>query len=302
MDLRSPVILAAGTHGTLTEILAERPGPIGALVSKSITREPRGGNRPWRVAPVAAGMLNAIGLANPGVEAFVERYADAGLDGIGCHPIASVAGFSVDDYAHVAEQIVTRTRHLRDIELNVSCPNVHGGAEFGADPVLLREVVGAVRPSVPGTLLVKLPPIAVAAPHSIVDVATAAIESGADALTLCNTTPAMAIDVDTREPAIGNVTGGLSGPAVHPIVTRLIHLVYRGIARDAGVPIIGCGGVQSWRDAAEFVLAGASAVMVGTGLFVSPKVAGKVARGLDRWAQRQPEGSVPALVGKAKLD
>jgi len=177
------------------------------------------------------------------------------------------------------------------VELNVSCPNTDHGTEFGTDPALLGELVAACRAELGSTaLIVKLPPVAIGTPHTIVDLARAAVDAGADALTLFNTVPAMGFDVDTGVPLLGNRTGGLSGPAVHPIVTRLIDLCAREVCRERGIPILGLGGVLDWRDAAEFMLAGASAVQVGTASFAHPRSAERIARGLARWRREQRSG------------
>lgn len=311
MTLRTPVILAAGTAGTLDEMADVLDlSRVGAVVTKSITPEPREGNPAMRVSPVKAGMLNAIGLANVGIGHFVEHVAPR----IGAVPttvIGSVAGFSIDDYVRVAAEM-DEIEALPAVELNVSCPNVSHGVEFGADPELLAELVRAVRGVLTRTrLIVKLPPVAIGTPHMIDDLARAAIEpggepvgpntrSGADALSLCNTTPGMAIDVRTRRPRLGNVTGGLSGPAVHNIVVRLVHLTYTSIARDTGTPIIGIGGVMRWDDAAELILAGATAVQCGTALFAGPGAPVKIAKGLEKWGREHGVSSTAELVGAIK--
>jgi len=318
MTLRTPVLLAAGTCGTLGEMADVLDlGRVGGLVTKSITPEPRDGNAAWRVAPLKAGMINAIGLANVGVERFADHYGPMVAD-VPTTVIGSVAGFSIEDYVRVAAEM-DEIAAMPAVELNVSCPNVKHGPNgeqmMGSDPALLGELVREVRKVLTRTrLLVKLPPVAVPTPHSIVDLARAAIEPGggsqpagpnqrpgADGLCLCNTTPGMAIDVRTREPVIGNRMGGLSGPAVHHIVVRLVHLTYTQIARETGTPIVGIGGVLRWDDAAEMVLAGASAVQIGTGLFADAGSPVKVARGLEKWARRQGVGSVGELVGAAKV-
>ena len=296
LGLRNPVLTAAGTAGTLDELAdCVDLSRLGGIVTKSITRESREGNATWRILPERAGMLNAIGLANPGIERFMAEYAPR-IPRVPTTVIGSIAGNSIDDYAEVAQHFATIDA-MPAVELNVSCPNVHGGTEFGVDPVALKELVAACAEGLAGKLvLVKLSPIAVGQP-GIVEIAAAAIEGGAGALCLANTVPAMAIDVETRRPRLANVTGGLSGPAVHPIAVRLVHLVYRGIAKDAGVPIVGIGGVMTWRDAAEFVLAGASAVEVGTALFVDPRAPLRIAKGLAKWTARQGAGSIGELVG-----
>ena len=302
LNLASPVLLAAGTAGTLDEMGEVLDlQDVGAVVTKSITAEPRAGNETWRILESQVGMLNAIGLANPGVDAFCSNEVPR-IEAMPTKVIASIAGTSIDDYALVAGQFSKCAALLPALELNVSCPNVHGGTEFGADPQALTELVEAVRARAPEQLLiVKLSPITVGTPHSIVDIARAAISAGAGALTIANTIPAMEIDVETCMPRLSNVTGGLSGPAVHPVALKLVHDVYRGVAREAGIPILGVGGEQPWRSAASFVLSVASAVQIGSGSFVNPNTARRVRRGLGRWVARQGEASIGALVGALKL-
>lgn len=310
IPLRSPVILAAGTCGYLDEMgdvmdLSARGG-LGGLVTKSVTPDPREGNPTWRILETRSGMINAIGLANMGLDAWMRDIAPrvqpvAARTGLSI--FGSIAAFSIDGYVNVARAMNT-VAGLAGVELNVSCPNVHGGTEFGVDAGALRELVHAVKQAMPGKpLLVKLSPIVVGAPGStIVDIARAAIEKpGADALCIANTVPAMAIDVATRRPRLANVTGGLSGPAVHLIAVRLVHEVYRKIAKDAGVPIIGIGGVMTWEDAAEFILAGATAVEMGTASFADPRAPRRVSRGLAQWVQDQRRASVAELVGAVEL-
>ncbi len=304
INLRNPVMLAAGTAGYLDEMAdALDLSRVGALVTKSITVLPREGNETWRILDSRAGMLNAIGLANVGLDHFMEHMAPR-IASIPTTVIGSVAGFSVDDYVRVAAQM-DEMEALAGVELNVSCPNVRGATEFGSDPGAIRELVSAVRAVVGRKpLFVKLSPIASGHP-TMVEVARAAINPGAggrgaDALCVANTVPGMAIDVHTRRPRLANTTGGLSGPAVHPIALKLVHDVYRGVARDEGVPIVGIGGVMTWEDAAEFILAGASAVQMGTALFADPRSPLKVVRGLERWALRQGR-PLEQLVGAVEL-
>jgi dihydroorotate dehydrogenase (NAD+) catalytic subunit len=193
------------------------------------------------------------------------------------------------------------------VEVNVSCPNVHGGCEFGVDAGALREVLDAVREALrrgsdAKRMFVKLSPIVVALPGSgMVDMARAAIEAGADGLCIANTVPAMAIDVESRRARLANVTGGLSGPAVHPIAVKLVHDVYRGVAREAGVPLVGIGGVMRWDDAAEFILAGATAVEMGTALFADPRAPMGVVKGLEKWMARQRVARVADLTGQVAM-
>lgn len=310
--LRNPVILAAGTCGYLDEMSdAVDLSRVGAVVTKSITRLPRDGNATWRIIETRSGMMNAIGLANVGVVAFARDIVPRIVD-VPTTVIGSIAGFSIDDYVVVAAAM-DDCEAIQAVEVNVSCPNVHGGTEFGADPRALSELIRALRPVLSrARMFVKLSPIA-NGPLPIKDVAKAAIDAGAqpagpnqrpgaDAICLANTMPAMAIDVHTRRPRLANVTGGLSGPAVHPIAVKLVHDCYRAVAKDTGTPIIGIGGVLSWEDAAEFILAGASAVEMGTSLFVDPRSSLKVIAGLEKWARRQGAASITELVGGVKLD
>lgn len=297
LALASPVILAAGASGVLDEMAGVLDlSRVGAVVTKSITPEPRAGNQTWRVWPVGEGMLNAIGLANPGVDRFVADYAPRARS-MPCPVVGSVAGFAVEDYVRVATALAG-SGALAAIELNVSCPNAHGGTQFGDDPVALRELVAAVRRACPGTKLwVKLSPITSGSP-GIAAFATAAVGAGADVLTLANTVPAMAIDPDTRKPVLANTTGGLSGPAVRPITMKLVYDVHRALPHT---PIVALGGVRTWRDAAEYILAGASAVAMGTTLFAAPRAPLKVASGLAKWARRQGAANLSELVGRIEV-
>lgn len=295
-------MLAAGTAGVLDEMAQVTDlARLGAIVTKSITADPRDGNRPWRVAPLDVGMLNAVGLANPGVDGFLEQHA-ARIPTLPCPVVVSVAGFrGVESYTSVTQKLaafeVNGAPGIQAIELNVSCPNVDGGASASVDPDVLAELIRAVRPGFEGrAIYVKLSPI-VTGKITMTEIAKAAIEAGADALTISNTVPGMAIDPETREPVLGRVAGGLSGPAVHPIALKLVHDVYRAVAKEAGVPIIGAGGVTSWREAASFVLAGASAVQIGTASFANPGSGPKVASGLAKWARRQRAGTLIDLIG-----
>lgn len=313
IPLKNPIILAAGTCGVLDEMAGVLDlSRVGAIVTKSITRLPREGNATWRILDDRhhGGMLNAIGLANPGIETFVREIAPRAAN-VPTTVIGSIAGFSIDDYVAVASAM-NDVDSFPAVELNVSCPNVHGGVEFGLDPAALRELVGEVRRVLTRTcMFVKLSPI-VAGNPGIVAVARAAIEGvgrqggphqrpGCDGLVVANTVPGMGIDVGTRKPRLSNVTGGFSGPAIHPITLKLVHDVYRGVARDTKTPIVGLGGVLRWDDAAEFVLAGASAVAVGTALFVDPRSPLAIARGLDAWVRRQGCSGVGELVGRVDV-
>ena len=297
VPLRNPLLLAAGTAGYVDELAGVVDlSLVGGLVSKSITGEERAGNPAWRVVETTGGMLNAVGLANVGAERFEQEMAPR-IAGSPCAVFGSIAGSSVEEYVAVA-QMFERVETVPAVELNVSCPNVHDGRLFGDDAAALGELVGAVRAALPTTkLIVKLPPSI----NEIVALSRSAIDAGADALTIANTIPAMAIDIETRRPKLANITGGLSGPAVHPVAVRLIHLAFTGCAREAGVPIIGVGGVTMWRDAAEFILAGASAFGVGTALFADPRTPRRILGGLARWTRAQGVGSIADLVGAVEI-
>ncbi len=251
IPLRTPLLPAAGTLGA--EALRGAEEVYGAIIPKTVTLEPRAGNPPPRISETAAGMVNSIGLQNPGIDRFL-----AGLDGydVGLPIFVSVAGETVSQFARLCERVAADGRAAA-VELNLSCPNVeHGGLTFCSGPSVVGEAVSACRAALPGTpLLVKL------TNEGVSGNALAAEEAGADGLTLINTVPALTIDAVERRVL---VRGGLSGPAIKPIALRAVHEV----AGMVGVPVVGCGGVSSGTDVAEFMLAGASAVQVGSGGFV----------------------------------
>lgn len=290
--LATPVVAAAGTCGYADELAdAMDLRALGAVTTKSITPEARAGNDPWRIVDVPGGMMNAIGLANVGLDAFLRDKLPR-VAALPCPAIGSVAGHSVDDYVRVAAAFDARPE-LPILELNVSCPNTATGTQFGDDPAALRALLQAVRPAVTRSrLFVKLSPVG-----DTVRLAATAVECGVDGLTLVNTMPAMSIDVRTRRPRLSRGRGGLSGPAIHPVAVRIVHDVHRAVAKPAGVPIIGLGGVIAWQDAAEFVLAGATAVGMGTMLFADPWAPEGVARGLSAWVCEQGAANVAELVG-----
>lgn len=273
---------------------------VGAVTTKSITRLPREGNPTWRIIEHRAGMLNAIGLANPGFEEY-EKHVLPRAAAMPTCVIGSVAGFSIDDYTIVAAMFDEwHDRGVKGVEINVSCPNVQTGTEFEHSPQLLGELLAAVRPVVKHVpLILKLSPSS----REIVALARVAANDAhrVDAITISNTIPGMAVDVRTRAPRLANVTGGFSGPGLHPVSVRLVHEVYRKVAKDAGIPLIGAGGVMTWRDAAEFILVGASAVQMGTALFADPRSPLRVIKGLARWVESQGCRNVAELVGAVRL-
>jgi len=298
MALRNPVMTASGTSG-YGEELAEffELSQLGAFVTKAITPGERVGNDTPRLIETRAGMLNAIGLANVGLKAFLAdklpwlRKQEVPV-------IVNVAGSTVDEYVEVAEAL-DGAEGIDGIELNISCPNVKaGGLEFGRSEKAIGEVVSAVRKVVcRAVYIVKLTPNVT----DIVAMAQAAIDAGAEALTLINTLSGMVIDARKRRPVLANVCGGLSGPAIKPVALKMVHDVYRGVAKEAGVPIIGVGGIQTGTDAVEFLLAGATAVQVGTATFVDPMAAVEVVRGIESYLAENDVGAVLDLIGALEV-
>jgi len=292
--LANPLMTASGTSGYADEyadfVDLRR---LGAFVTKSITPLPRAGNEYPRIVETRSGMLNAIGLANVGLEAFIEQKVPK-LRQLGIPVFVNVAGVTIEDYLAVAEAL-ERIEVVRGVELNISCPNVKaGGIQFGTDPAQVRLITGEVRKVVKrNILIVKLSP-------NVTDIATtaaAAVDAGADALSLVNTFSAMAIDVERRRPVLSNITGGLSGPAIRPIAVYMVHRVYTQVARPSGIPVIGLGGIQFARDALEFILAGASAVAVGTALFINPQVITDIYDGIADYCRRHGFQAVRDLIG-----
>src|SRR5438067_1083281 len=254
---------------------------LGAFVTKSITREERPGNEPARIVEVRAGMLNAIGLANVGLDRFLAEKVPL-LKKMPCPIVVNVAGHSFDDYTETCAAM-DGLDCVAAVELNVSCPNVKDGLTFGTHPCRLRELTAEVKNVLPHKpLMVKLSPNV----EDITQTARAAVDGGADVLTLVNTFTAMAVDIYRRRPRLANVTGGLSGPAIKPIAVHMVSRVYRTVAKHAGVPIVGMGGIQTWHDAVEFILAGATGVGIGTALFVEPATPNKIVDGLQRWLEK----------------
>src|SRR5438067_265756 len=269
---------------------------LGAFVTKSITREERPGNEPARIVEVRAGMLNAIGLANVGLDRFLAEKVPL-ISKMPCPVIVNVAGHSFDDYTETCGAM-NGLGCVAAVELNVSCPNVKDGLTFGTHPGRLKELTREVKKVLPDKpLIVKLSPNV----EDVTATAKAAIEGGAQMLSLINTFTAMSIDIWKKRPRLANVTGGLSGPAIKPIALHLVSRVYRQVGRHAGVPIVGMGGVQTWQDAVEFILAGATAVAIGTALFVDPATPNKVCDGLVEYLRRVKVDRLSDLVGALEL-
>ena len=299
VELANPVMTASGTCGYATEyedFVDLRQ--LGAFVTKSITAAARIGNAPQRIVETRAGMLNAIGLANVGLQRFLDEKIPQ-LEPLGLPVFVNVAGAAIEDYLTVTEALA-EIPIVRGIELNISCPNVkEGGIAFGVDPEQVSKVTAAVK-AVCGKniLIVKLSPNVT----DITAIAAAAVEAGADALSLINTFTAMAIDVETRRPLLANNTGGLSGPAIHPVAVYMVHQVYTKVAKAAGVPLIATGGIQHWRDAVEFLLAGATGLAVGTALFTDPGCLVTIRDGVADYLRRHRCDSINDIIGAVQLN
>jgi dihydroorotate dehydrogenase (NAD+) catalytic subunit len=294
LGLANPVIAASGTFGygiEFEEIVAlDR---IGGFVTKGISLEPMTGHAPPRIIQTAAGMLNAIGLQNIGVEEFIRRKLPPLRRYPACKVIVNVFGYTVGEYIAVIERL-NQAEGLAAYELNVSCPNVHaGGMAFGSDPVELEYLVNRVRLASTRPLIVKLSPNVT----SIAHMAKIAADAGADALSLTNTFLAISIDAETRAPRLSNITGGLSGPAIKPIALRMVYEA----AKAVSIPILGMGGIVSAEDAVEFLLAGAAAVQVGTASYADPRAIVRIARGLESWCRGHNVERVSSLTGALEI-
>jgi dihydroorotate dehydrogenase (NAD+) catalytic subunit len=288
--LDNPVIAASGTFGygiEFEEIVAlER---IGAFVTKGISLQPMAGHAAPRIVQTAAGMLNAIGLQNVGVEEYLSKKLPPMKRYPRCRVIVNVFGCTVSEYVQVIERL-NEGEGISAYELNVSCPNVHaGGMAFGADAKDLEYLVNEARKASKRPLIVKLSPNVT----SIAQMAQVAADAGADAVSLTNTFLAMAIDAETRRPRLSNITGGLSGPAIKPIALRMVYET----ARAVKIPVIGMGGIITPEDAVEFLLAGATAVQVGTASYADPRATERLVKGLESWCRSHHVERVAALTG-----
>jgi dihydroorotate dehydrogenase (NAD+) catalytic subunit len=297
LKLANPIMTCSGTSGYAFEYGDFMDlSRLGAFVTKSITREERAGNEPTRIVETRAGMLNAIGLANVGLDRFLAEKVSL-LRKMPCPVIVNVAGHSYDDYSETCAAM-NALDCVAAVELNVSCPNVKDGLTFGTHPGRLKELTSVVKKRLPNKpLIVKLSPNV----DDITLTARATIEGGADIISMINTFTAMAIDIHKKRPRLANVTGGLSGPAIKPIALHLVSRVYRAVAKPAGVPIIGMGGIQHWTDALEFLLAGASGLGVGTALFVDPATPNKILQGLAEYMERSDIPRLADIVGALQL-
>ena len=297
LRLANPVFTASGTCGYADELGEYMDiNSLGGFITKSITLKPRRGHRTPRIVETDAGLLNAIGLANVGLDKFIEEKLPL-LEQMSPAVFVNVAGETIDEYVAVAQRLATE-RAIAGFELNISCPNVRkGGISFGKDPEQVTEITSALK-KVCGqkTLMVKLSPTVT----DISIIAKAAVEAGADALSLINTFTAMVIDIETRKPVLANKTGGLSGPAIKPMAVYLVNKVYNDVAKERSVPILGMGGIRTASDAIEFIIAGASAVAIGTANFVEPRCAVTTIEGIKEYCARNNLSNVGELVGSLK--
>ncbi len=292
LKMKNPVIAASGTFGFGREYAAYFDlSKLGGISVKGLTLEPRRGNAPPRIAETPGGILNSVGLQNPGVHAFIKneipflRQHDVAI-------LANASGSTLEDYIAITE--ILSDADVDAIELNLSCPNVkQGGMTFGATACGMSEVVTAVRKKCRKPLMVKLTPNVT----DIAEIARAAEAAGADSLSLINTVLGLAIDIESQKPVLGNIMGGLSGPAVKPIAVRMVWQV----ARAVSIPVVGMGGISSGKDAVEFFLAGASAVMIGTAGFVDPLVWPRSVDEITDYMARHHIKDIPAMVGALKL-
>ena len=289
VELKNPVIAASGTFGFGREYNEFYDvGMLGGISSKGLTLLPREGNDGVRIAETPSGILNCVGLQNPGVEAFIERELPFMRES-GAVVIANAAGSSLQDYEKICERLSETDVDM--IELNISCPNVRcGGMSFGVLPTSVEEVTRAARSHCSKPLIVKLTPNV----SDIADNARAAENGGADAVSLINTLTGMAVDVYTRRPVLGNVTGGLSGPCVKPVALRMVRQVYKAVS----VPVIGLGGITSARDVLEFMLCGAAAVQVGTANLSDPLACADIVNGLTAEMEKCRIDDINDIVGK----
>lgn len=286
--MANPIMVASGTFGYAREMAGLLDlSRLGGIVPKTITPQPREGNPPPRTVETAAGMLNSIGLDNDGVEAFIERLLPY-LAKQGPAVVVSIAGKSVEEFIQLAERLQD-AEGIDALELNVSCPNVSGGTDFGADPSLCGQVVAGVRGACSYPILAKLTPNV----NNVVPIAQAAADAGVDALSLINTCLGMAVDWQRRRPILGNVMGGLSGPAIKPIALRIVYQV----ARAVDIPIVGIGGIATIDDVMEFLICGASAVQIGTANFYDPTATMRILDALPNALAELGATSVEEVVG-----
>lgn len=293
--MKNPVMTASGTFGYGLEFSRFIDlGRLGGFVTKGISTEPWAGNRPPRIVETRAGMLNAIGLQNIGVDAFIKDKLPQ-INKIDSAAIVNIVGREIEDYVAVAKKL-NRQQGVAGLELNISCPNIkQGGISFGQREDLCREITEAVKNAAPDKpLIVKLTP-------NVADIAAMALaveSGGADAVSLINTLTGMAIDIETRRPILANVTGGLSGPAIKPVALRMVWQT----ARAVKIPVVGLGGISCWQDAVEFLIAGATAVAVGTANFINPETSVDIVEGIRGYLKKKKMRDVYQLIGSLETD
>lgn len=293
IPLRNPVMTASGTFG-YGEEFAEYCDleSIGAYVTKGLSLKPRAGNPTPRIVETPGGMLNAIGLQNVGIDAFIAKKVPA-IRKVNTPAIANYFGNTVEEYVEMTRRL-DAIPEVAALEINISCPNVkQGGIVFGTDPDCAAGVVSACREATVKPLIVKLSPNVT----DIVSMAKACADAGADALSLINTLTGMAIDLNSRKPVLANITGGFSGPAIKPVALRMVWQV----ARAVKIPVIGIGGIMTATDALEFILAGATAIQVGTASFINPSAAQEIAEGMEAWLVNNGVASVNSLIGALEV-
>ena len=294
VHMQNPICTASGTFGNGRQFESFFDvSELGAITCKGVAAEPWAGNPAPRLAEITSGIMNSVGLQNPGVKDFVEEYGEylARLDERGCRVICQVAGHSIQEYIDALDLFEELAPFAAGFEINISCPNIAcGGAAMGATPEAAAEVVRALRPHTKRPILVKL------APHDVADIARACEAEGADALTLINTIPGMAIDVRTYKSRLSRPTAGVSGPCIHPIAVRMVWEA----AHAVKIPINGVGGVMTGEDAAEFLLAGATAVSVGTANLVDPVAAPRILSELEAWAKSQGVKDIHEVIGACR--
>ena len=298
LNLASPIVLLSGCVGfgdEYTRLEGFSNADIGGAVLKGTTLEPRLGNAPHRVYETPSGMLNSIGLQNPGAHEVVENILPS-LEPFETHFIANVSGSTINEYIEVCR--IFDQSNIHAIELNISCPNVKkGGMEFGNDPEMSAQVVEACKGVTSKPIITKLSPNQA----DIKESARKCINAGSDALSVINTITGMAIDIDSKRPVLGNTSGGLSGPAIKPIALQKVMKVYE-VAGPQNIPIMGQGGISSVKDALEFIIAGASTIGIGTALFIDPLVCNKINGGIEKYLSAQGLDGVESLVGSLIRD
>jgi dihydroorotate dehydrogenase (NAD+) catalytic subunit len=293
ITLKNPVTTASGTFGYGEEFMDFMDvNRLGAIFTKGITLENREGNPYPRMAETASGMLNSVGLQNKGIDYYINNIYPR-IKHLDTHIIPNVNGSTIEDYVAIASKI-NEVKGIKAIELNISCPNVKaGGMAFGINPKTAAEATKAVREVYSGVLIVKLSPNVT----SIAEMARIVVDAGADAVSLVNTFLGIAINAESRKPILGTVTGGLSGPAIKPIALRMVWDVYKAVK----VPIVGLGGIMNATDAIEFILAGSTAIQIGTANYIDPAISIKVLEGIEDYMERQGVKAITELTGAMKL-